>query len=141
MVIIMTDELGFSDVGSDGGEIATPNLDALAAQGLRFRQFYDAGRRCPTRASLLTGLYPHQSRVGHMINDRGRPSYRGYLNDRCVRIAEVLRGVSDTTLMSGKWHIGENRPHGPLERGFGENLASSAAPRTSSIWMWLGRWP
>ena len=120
IVVIMADDMGFSDVGSYGGEIATPNLDALARGGLRFRHFYNAGRCCPTRASLLTGLYPHQAGVGHMISDLGSPSYQGYLNDRCVTIAEVLREAGYSTLMSGKWHVGESRPHWPLDRGFDE---------------------
>ena len=74
IVVIMADDMGFSDIGSYGGEISTPNLDALAANGLRFRQFYNAARCCPTRASLLTGLYAHQAGVGHMVGDYGHPS-------------------------------------------------------------------
>ena len=120
IVVIMADDMGFSDIGSYGGEIATPNLDALAAGGLRFRQFYNAARCCPTRASLLTGLYSHQAGVGHMVGDYGHPSYQGHLNDQCVTIAEVLGDVGYTTLMSGKWHVGESRPHWPADRGFDE---------------------
>ena len=120
IVIIMADDMGFSDIGSYGGEISTPNLDALASQGLRFRQFYNAGRCCPTRASLLTGLYAHQAGVGHMVSDRGSPAYQGYLNDNCVTIAEALKDVGYTTLMSGKWHVGETRPYWPTDRGFDE---------------------
>ncbi len=120
IVIIMADDMGFSDLGCYGGEVSTPNLDALASHGLRFRQFYNAARCCPTRASLLTGLYPHQAGVGHMVNDRGNPAYQGYLNDKCVTIAEVLRGAGYTTLMAGKWHVGEERPHWPTDRGFEE---------------------
>ncbi len=120
IVLIMADDMGFSDIGSYGGEISTPNLDALSANGLRFRQFYNAARCCPTRASLLTGLYAHQAGVGHMVGDYGHPSYQGRLNDRCVTIAEVLKDAGYTTLMSGKWHVGENRPHWPVDRGFDE---------------------
>ena len=120
IVLIMADDMGFSDIGSYGGEISTPNLDALAANGLRFRQFYNAARCCPTRASLLTGLYSHQAGVGHMVGDYGHPSYQGRLNDRCVTIAEVLKEAGYTTLMSGKWHVGESRPHWPVDRGFDE---------------------
>ena len=69
--------MGFSDIGCYGSEIPTPNLDKLAAGGLRFTQFYNTGRCCPTRASLLTGLYPHQAGVGHMTEDRGEDGYRG----------------------------------------------------------------
>ena len=118
IVLIMADDMGFSDVGCYGGEIRTPNLDKMAAEGLRFTQFYNSGRCCPTRASLLTGLYSHQAGMGHMTGDRGVPSYQGYLNDRCVTIAEVLRSGGYATLMTGKWHIGSNRPHWPTERGF-----------------------
>ena len=90
IVVILVDDMGFSDIGCYGSEIPTPNLDKLAAGGLRFTQFYNTGRCCPTRASLLTGLYSHQAGVGHMIEDSGVPGYRGRLNDRCVTIAEVL---------------------------------------------------
>ena len=97
--------MGFSDIGCYGSEIPTPNLDKLAAGGLRFTQFYNTGRCCPTRASLLTGLYPHQAGVGHMTEDRGEHGYRGDLNDRCVTIAEVLRSAGYRTAMTGKWHV------------------------------------
>ncbi|EMI55031.1 arylsulfatase [Rhodopirellula sallentina SM41] len=90
IVIVMVDDMGFSDIGCYGGEINTPNLDKLAENGVRFSQFYNTGRCCPTRASLLTGLYSHQAGIGHMTADQGVPGYRGHLNDRCVTIAEVL---------------------------------------------------
>ena len=118
IVLIMVDDMGFSDIGCYGGEINTPNLDRLAAGGLRFTQFYNSARCCPTRASLLTGLYPHQAGVGHMVDNKGHPSYQGYLNDRCVTIAEALKRGGYRTLMSGKWHVGEDRPHWPVDRGF-----------------------
>jgi len=118
IVLIMADDMGFSDLGCYGAEIATPNLDRLAAEGLRFTQFYNTARCCPTRAALLTGLYPHQAGVGHMVNDRGFPGYQGYLNDRCVTIGEVLRTAGYRTYLSGKWHVGERRPHWPVDRGF-----------------------
>jgi len=118
IIVIMADDMGFSDIGCYGGEVRTPNLDRLAGGGLRFTQFYNTARCCPTRAALLTGLYNHQTGVGHMVNDRGHPSYQGYLNDRCVTIAEALRPAGYRTLMSGKWHVGENRPHWPCDRGF-----------------------
>lgn len=94
ILLIMADDLGFSDLGCYGSEIATPNLDRLASGGLRFTQFYNTGRCCPTRASLLTGLASHAAGVGHMVQDKGRPGYLGHLNDRCVTIAEVLGGAS-----------------------------------------------
>jgi len=118
IVLIMADDMGFSDIGCYGGEIHTPNLDRLAAGGLRFTQFYNAARCCPTRASLLTGLYPHQAGIGHMVGNKGYPAYQGYLNNHCVTIAEALKLGGYRTLMSGKWHVGENRPHWPTDRGF-----------------------
>jgi arylsulfatase A-like enzyme len=123
IVIIMADDMGFSDIGCYGSEIETPNLDALAAGGLRFTQFYNTARCCPTRATLLTGLYSHQAGVGHMVEDRGLPGYRGFLNDRSVTIAEVLRESGYRTFMSGKWHVGEKRPHWPVDRGFDRSYA------------------
>ncbi len=126
IVLIMVDDLGYSDLGFHGGEIRTPNLDALAAGGVRFSQFYNSGRCCPTRASLMTGLHPHQTGIGHMTNpansrthDRGVAGYRGFINDSCVTIAEVLRGAGYATLMTGKWHLGYDQQEcWPLQRGF-----------------------
>jgi arylsulfatase len=118
IVLIMADDMGFSDIGCYGGEIRTPTIDRLAARGIRFTQFYNTARCCPTRASLLTGLYPHQAGIGHMVGDEGTPAYQGYLNDRCVTIAEALRPAGYRTLMCGKWHVGEKRPHWPCDRGF-----------------------
>ncbi len=118
IVLILADDLGFSDIGCYGSEIATPNLDRLAQGGMRFTQFCNTARCCPSRSSLLTGLYPHQAGVGHMLDNLGTPAYQGYLNDRCVTIAEALRGSGYRTLMSGKWHVGEDRPHWPVDRGF-----------------------
>jgi arylsulfatase len=117
ILLILADDLGFSDLGCYGGEIQTPTLDALAGGGLRFTEFYNSARCCPSRASLLTGLYPHQAGMGAMDNDQGAPGYRGHLNDQCVTIAEVLRGAGYRTLMSGKWHL--SKP-GPIDRGFEE---------------------
>jgi arylsulfatase A-like enzyme len=118
IVIIMADDMGFSDLGCYGGEIETPHLDALAENGLRFTQFYNTARCCPTRAALLTGLYPHQAGVGHMTRDDGLPAYRGALNDRCLTIAEALRPAGYGTLITGKWHVGSRPGQWPLDRGF-----------------------
>lgn len=118
IVLIMADDMGYSDLGCYGSEIRTPNLDRLASGGIRFSQFYNAARCCPTRASLLTGLYPHQAGVGRMINFEGEGPYQGYLNDECVTIAEALKSGGYATYMSGKWHVGEERPHWPVDRGF-----------------------
>lgn len=126
IAIILVDDMGFSDIGCYGSEIPTPNLDKLATNGLRFTQFYNTGRCCPTRASLLTGLYPHQAGVGHTVTDRKQPGYQGNLNDRCVTIAEVLRGAGYRTAMAGKWHVTKfvqatnetEKANWPRQRGF-----------------------
>lgn len=105
IAVILADDMGFSDLGCYGSEIPTPNLDRLAATGLRFTQFYNTARCCPTRTALLTGLYSHQAGVGHMTQDLGQDGYRGDLNNRCVTIAEVLRTAGYRTAMTGKWHV------------------------------------
>ncbi len=127
LVVIMADDLGFSDLGGYGGEIRTPHLDGLADGGLRFTQFYNAARCCPTRASLLTGLYPHQAGVGAMVSPGKQPGREGRLTERCVTIAEVLGAAGYQTAMSGKWHVTHfdytaepllHRESWPLQRGF-----------------------
>ena len=125
IILIVVDDMGFSDIGCYGSEISTPNLDALAATGLRFTQFYNAARCCPSRASVLTGLYPHQAGMGHMDWDREAPGYRGRLNDDCVTIAEVLRSAGYFTAMSGKWHVGQPQGVTPWKRGFDRSLNSN----------------
>ncbi|MEA3225699.1 MAG: sulfatase-like hydrolase/transferase [Planctomycetota bacterium] len=124
IVLIMADDMGYSDIGCYGGEINTPNLNGLAAKGVRFTQFYNTARCCPTRASLMTGLYQHQAGVGHMMGDYGFNAYRGDLNNNCVTIAEVLKQAGYSTYMSGKWHVTKHtKPEGPRhnwprQRGF-----------------------
>ncbi|MGE3733038.1 MAG: arylsulfatase [Blastocatellales bacterium] len=118
--------MGWSDIGCYGGEINTPNLDGLAANGLRFTQFYNNARCCPTRASLLTGLYSHQAGIGHMMEDRGQDGYRGDLNRNSITIAEALKPAGYSTYAVGKWHVtpGQSREkltqthNWPLQRGF-----------------------
>lgn len=135
IVIIMADDMGYSDIGCYGGEIKTPALDALAKDGVRFTQFYNTGRCCPTRASLLTGLYPHQAGIGHMVKDAGKPGYIGRLNDRSVTIAEVLKAAGYHTAIAGKWHVtpfdyntqkASDRDTWPLQRGFDRFVGSLA---------------
>lgn len=121
-VIMMVDDMGFSDIGPYGGEIPTPNLDAMANGGVKFSQFYNTGRCCPTRASLLTGLYSHQAGIGWMTADQGLPGYKGRLNHHCVTIAEVLRHAGYFTAMTGKWHVGHDSGGTPPERGFDRSL-------------------
>lgn len=124
IIVVLSDDMGFSDIGCYGGEIETPNLDALADGGLRFTQFYNTGRCCPTRASLLTGLYPHQAGIGHMMSDRGHDGYRGELGKDCVTIAESLGSQGYRCYLSGKWHVTKavaadaDRHNWPLQRGF-----------------------
>jgi len=118
IIIILADDMGYSDIGCFGSETQTPNLDAMAKSGLRMTQFYNASRCCPTRASLLTGLYQHQAGVGDMVNHRDVPAYQGYLNQNCVTIAEALKQGGYNTLMAGKWHVGTDPSRWPVKRGF-----------------------
>jgi arylsulfatase len=118
ILIILADDLGYSDLGCYGSEIETPNLDGLAANGVRFTAFYNSARCCPSRASLLTGLFPHQTGIGSFVgSNTGVPGYSGKLNSNTVTLAEVLKENGYRTFGSGKWHV--NHP-GPTERGFEE---------------------
>lgn len=125
VILIMVDDMGFSDLGYHGGEIETPNLDALAQGGVRFSQFYNSGRCCPTRATLMTGLHPHQVGIGHMTESPLKekkgvpPAYIGHLNRKCVTIADVLNQHGYATMMAGKWHLGfKDQDDWPLQRGY-----------------------
>lgn len=128
IIVILADDLGFADLGCYGGEIRTPHLNRLAEGGLRYAQFYNAARCCPTRASLLTGVYPHEAGMGWMDNSDVRtPTYRGDLRKDVVTIAEVLRSAGYVTGMTGKWHVSDIRKNRggikdnwPLQRGFDE---------------------
>jgi arylsulfatase A-like enzyme len=118
VIIILADDMGYSDIGCFGSTTQTPNLDGMAKTGLVMTQFYNASRCCPSRASLLTGLYQHQAGVGDMVNTRKEPAYQGYLNNNCVTIAEVLKGSGYNTYMAGKWHVGTAPDKWPVKRGF-----------------------
>lgn len=131
IILILLDDLGFSDLGYQGSEIETPHIDQLARGGVRFSQFYNSGRCCPTRTSLMTGLHPHQGGIGWMTVDPKNatelarvselPAYQGFLTQRCVTLAEALSSVGYRTLMTGKWHLGFHSPELlPLQRGFDE---------------------
>jgi arylsulfatase A-like enzyme len=128
VVVVLVDDMGWSDIGTYGGEIPTPNLDALARGGVRFTQFYATPRCSPTRASLLTGLYPHQAGMGHLDNvvRPGSSGTTGRLSDRSVTIAEVLRAAGYVTAMSGKWHLGQDNGSPPWQRGFDRVLSLRA---------------
>ena len=127
IIVIMSDDMGYSDIAPFGGEIETPNLTKLADNGVRFKQFYNTARCCPTRASLMTGCYPQQTGIGHMTNsperpghhNYGTPEYQGFLNTKTVTIAEVLKESGYSTIMSGKWHLGMSKEeYWPKQRGF-----------------------
>ena len=125
IIVIMSDDMGFSDLGCYGSEINTPHLDSLASGGVRFTQFYNTARCCPTRASLLTGLYPHQAGIGHMMDDRGSDGYRGELSKKTSTMAERLKPAGYSTYGIGKWHVTRlpnqqkiNKDNWPLQRGF-----------------------
>jgi len=124
IILVLSDDMGYSDIGCYGGEIETPNLDRLADKGLRYTRFYNTGRCCPTRASLLTGLYAHQAGIGEMTGDGGQRGYRGDLSRNAVTIAEALKPAGYRTYMAGKWHVTTQlNPDGdkknwPLQRGF-----------------------
>ena len=149
IILILADDMGYSDIGCFGSEIATPNLDRMAANGARFSQMYSFARCCPSRAALLTGLHPQLAGVGHMVENRGTRAYQGYLRDDAVTIAEVLKGAGYRTLMSGKWHTGggyaaserENWRPGtpgyptPLDRGFDRFYGTWPEPAVFSIRM------
>jgi arylsulfatase len=124
IVLILADDMGYSDIGCYGGEMRTPHIDRLAGGGLRFTHFHNTARCCPTRACLLTGLYPHQAGVGDMMNDGGVDGYRGDLNRNCMTVAEVLKTAGYGTYAVGKWHVTRfMEPDGPkhnwpCQRGF-----------------------
>lgn len=125
IVLIMVDDMGYSDLPAYGGEIDTPNLNQLAANGVRFTQFYNYARCCPTRAALMTGLHPHQVGIGNMTRENQPddtnipPAYAGNINDSCVTLAEVAKSAGYATFMTGKWHLaGTDQRDWPLQRGF-----------------------
>jgi arylsulfatase A-like enzyme len=129
VVLVLADDLGYSDLGCYGGEIRSPNLDLLGRDGVRLVQFYSTARCSPSRASLLTGLHPHQTGVGILTNDDRPKGYPGTLNGRCLTVAEILRGAGYDTAMFGKWHLvaDVDRPGGwPVNRGFDEDWGTLA---------------
>jgi len=126
IVVFLVDDVGFSDIGCYGGEIPTPNLDKLAGEGVRFTQFYNTARCSTTRASLITGLWPHQAGMG-WLDGKVEPNSKGFhgkLLPRCVTIAEVLRDAGYFTAMTGKWHMGQQNGTPPWTRGFMRSLNS-----------------
>ncbi|MAQ09376.1 MAG: hypothetical protein CMQ11_06035, partial [Gammaproteobacteria bacterium] len=123
VLLILVDDLGWSDLGAFGGEISTPNLDELAFAGLRLTDFNTAPTCSPTRAMLLSGVDNHLSGLGNMAeelgpNQKGKPGYEGFLNDRVVSVARLLSDAGYRTMMAGKWHLGHSVELGPESRGF-----------------------
>jgi len=132
IIVILSDDMGFTDIGCYGSEIETPALDALAANGMKFTQFYNTGRCCPTRASLLTGLYPHQTGLGHMTASKYlEPGYVNSIGENCVTMAQVLKTAGYRNYHVGKWHVfkesdssdlsNPNFQNWPKQRGFDRN--------------------
>lgn len=139
ILIIMSDDMGYSDAGAYGGEIRTPAIDRLAARGKKFTQFYNTARCCPSRASLLTGLYPHQAGIGHLIFKTPHSGYSDFLAPESITIAEVLRDAGYSTYMSGKWHLAPRSynpetdvEHWPTRRGFDKFYGTIAG--SGSFW-------
>lgn len=124
IVLILTDDMGFSDIGCFGGEIETPHIDRLADTGVAMTQFYNTARCSPSRASLLTGLHPHQTGIGILNYDDSPEGYPGDLNDRCLTIAEALKPAGYRSYLAGKWHVARDihtPSHSwPTRRGFDE---------------------
>ena len=127
VLLIVADDLGYSDLGCYGGEIDTPHLNSLAEGGIRLTRFYNIGRCCPSRACILTGQYPHRVGLGHMTQDIGQPGYRGRLSDEAQTIAQVLQAGGYRSFISGKWHLGTEDP---TKHGFEEFYGTLASAKT-----------
>lgn len=127
ILLIVADDLGYSDLGCYGGEIDTPHLDTLAASGVRLTRFYNTGRCCPSRACILTGQYPHRVGLGHMTQDIGRPGYRGRVSPDALTIAQVLKTGGYRSFIAGKWHLGTEDP---TKHGFEEFYGTLTSAKT-----------
>lgn len=128
VILILVDDMGFSDIGAFGSEIHTPNLDGLANGGVKLTNFHTTPVCAPTRAELLTGVDHHKTGMGNFPellqdNQIGKPGYEGYLNERVVTIAERLKGAGYITIHSGKWHLGYAPQANPVARGFDHSFA------------------
>ena len=133
IVVILADDMGYSDLGCYGGEIETPHLNQLAADGVRFTHFYNTARCCPSRASLLTGLYSHQAGVGFMDANWHIPAYQGHLRRDCATLPGALRARGYRTVMSGKWHLGTASEDLPWARGFDHVYG---IPQGGGVYFW-----
>ena len=126
IILMLVDDLGYSDFGCYGSEVETPNIDRIATNGIRFRTFYNNARSSPSRAALLTGLYPHQVGYGALDAVPGYPSYQAYANDKNVFIPEVIKDAGYFSVMTGKWHLGNQYGVTPVTRGFDQSINGSA---------------
>src|SRR3954469_24996894 len=126
VIIILIDDMGYSDLQCYGGEVPTPNINKLANKGVRFTQFYNTARCSPSRAALLTGLYSHQAGMGFLDNMvvPGSKGTQGRLRDDCVTMGEVLQDAGYFTMMTGKWHLGHMHGTPPDKRGFMRSLTA-----------------
>ncbi|RYY22218.1 MAG: arylsulfatase, partial [Sphingobacteriaceae bacterium] len=147
IIVIMADDLGFSDVGCYGGEVNTPNINYLANNGICYTQFYNTSRCCPTRASLLTGLYNHQAGIGKMTDAEDEPGYQGHITENAVTLAEVLKMAGYHTAMSGKWHVsntnGQKNPKDQMDwlnhhKDFGDFSPLSQYPTNRGFEKYFG---
>ncbi len=137
ILVILVDDMGYSDIGCYGSEIPTPNIDKLAKEGVKFTKFYNSARCAPSRAALLTGLYPHQAGMGHQNVDRGIPSYRGKITKNATTIAEVLKANGYATYHVGKWHVGNDDGYWPDDKGFDNYFALiKGAMNYYNQWPW-----
>lgn len=127
ILLIVADDLGFSDLGCYGSEIETPHLDRLAERGVRLTQFYTTGRCCPSRASLLTGYYPHRVGLGHMTKNLGQPGYRGRVAEDAQTLAQWLNRAGYRSFLAGKWHLGTEDP---TQHGFEEFYGTLVSAKT-----------
>src|SRR5690606_38204415 len=123
IILVLVDDLGFSDIEPYGGlEINTPNLTKLAQEGTRFQEFYNNSICAPTRAALLTGQYAHKAGIGYFNVNLGLPAYQGFLNKESLTLAEVLKNAGYSTIISGKWHVGDDFDQWPAQRGFDKSF-------------------
>ncbi len=119
IILVLVDDLGFTDIEPFGGlDVKTPNLSKLAAEGTRFQEFYNNSICAPTRASLLTGQYAHKAGIGYFNVNLGLPAYQGFLNKESLTLGEVLKSAGYSTILSGKWHVGDDYDQWPGQRGF-----------------------
>ena len=142
IVLIVVDDMGYSDIGAFGGEIATPSIDALAKAGIRMTNFYVGPTCSPTRSMLMSGNDNHIAGLGNMNeamtpNQVGQPGYEGYLNNRVASVASLLQTAGYHTYMAGKWHLGEKPEHDPANRGFEKSftMLEGGASHFDDEWM------